>query len=96
MPYHCTEERWGEHPPHNKCQSRLHADIIVVRRCTRVAGGNWLENSGNIEETSSLKKANVQSKTTGKLTGWRTETSIAIPVQLLLFPSADWKNHRKR
>ena len=60
-----------------------------------MVGGNRLEDSCDIEETSSLEKANVQ-RVIISLPYRLTETSIAIPVQWFFPPSADWKNHRKR
>ena len=62
MSYKCTEEQWSKHPRHDKYQSRLHADLALVRQSTCIVGGDWLEDSGDVKETSSLVKTKVQSK----------------------------------
>ena len=59
MPYQCTEEQWSKHPRHDKYQSRLNADLTLVRQSTCVVGGDWLEDSSDVKETSSLVKTKV-------------------------------------
>jgi hypothetical protein len=59
---HRTEDQRDKHPPHIKYQFPQHVDLILASRYTGAARGNWPEDCGNIEETSSLEKAEVQSR----------------------------------